>query len=64
MVKGYLSLRGVEFTEKNVATDLKGRAELLDMGFDSTPVIVIGDIQLYGFDVEEIDEALAALDSD
>jgi hypothetical protein len=63
MVKGFLSLRQVEFIEKNVATDLDGRAELLDMGFDSTPVTVIGDKRLYGFDVQKIDEALALLDS-
>ncbi len=63
MVKGYLSLRNVEFIDKNVSTDPEGRAELLAMGFDSTPVVVIGDKRLYGFDVSMIDDALAAVDS-
>jgi len=60
-VKGFLSLRNVEYVEKNVSTDLDGRAELVAMGYDSTPVTVIGDRQLVGFDVSLIDEALAAL---
>ena len=61
MVKGFLSLRKIEFVEKNVSTDLEGRAELVAMGYDSTPVTVIGDRELTGFNVPEIDEALAAL---
>jgi hypothetical protein len=64
MVKGFLSLRKIDFVEKNVSTDLDGRAELVAMGYDSTPVIVIGDTQLTGFDISAIDAALAALDPD
>jgi len=63
MVKGYLSLRGVEFIVKNVSTDLEGRAELIAIGFDSTPVTIIGDQQLSGFDIPTIDKALADLKS-
>jgi hypothetical protein len=59
MVKGYLSLRNVEYVEKNVSTDLEGRAELIAMGYDSTPLVAIGDRRLTGFDSELIDEALA-----
>jgi hypothetical protein len=59
-VKGFLSLRNVEYVEKNVSTDLEGSAELVAMGYDSTPVTVIGDRQLTGFDAVLIDEALAA----
>ena len=61
MVKGFLSLRGAEYVEKNVSTDLEGRAELIAMGYDSTPVTVIGDRRLPGFDTGLIDEALAEL---
>jgi hypothetical protein len=61
MVKGFLSLRKMEYVEKNVSTDLEGRAELVAMGYDSTPVTVIGDRELTGFNVPEIDEALSAL---
>ena len=64
MVKGYLSLRGVEFVVKNVSTDLEGQAEMIAMGFDSTPVTVIGDQQVSGFDVPSIDKAIAALNAD
>ncbi|MBT4944226.1 MAG: glutaredoxin family protein [Chloroflexi bacterium] len=60
-MKGYLSLRGVEFIVKNVSTDLEGRAELIAIGFDSTPVTIIGDQQLSGFDIPTIDKALADL---
>ena len=62
MVKGFLSLRNVEYTVKNVSTDPEGQAELLALGFDSTPVALIGDQALPGFDVEAIDQALALLD--
>ena len=60
MVKEFLRLRGREFVERNVSVDLQGRQELLDLGFDATPVTVIGDSVLEGFDVDEIDAALAA----
>jgi hypothetical protein len=62
MVKGFLSLRNIEYTVKNVSTDIEGREELLALGFDSTPVAVIGKQVLPGFDVEAIDQALATLD--
>ncbi len=61
MMKQFLVLRGVEFEEKNVSTDLEGRSELLSLGYDSTPVTVIGDRTLAGFDTAEIDAALKAL---
>ena len=60
MVKEFLRLRGREFTERNVSVDLQGRQELLDLGFDATPVTVIGDTVVDGFDVDEIDAALAS----
>ena len=63
-MKGFLSLRNVEYVEKNVSTDLDGRAELEAMGHDSTPVTVIGERQLTGFDAALIDEALAELASE
>lgn len=62
MVKGFLSLRNAEYVEKNVSTDLEGRSELIVMGYDSTPVTVIGDRQIEGFDTGLIDDALAELD--
>lgn len=61
MVKAFLKLRDVEFVEKNVSTDLEGRSELMEMGFDSTPVTVIGSRLLIGFDTGLIDQALSEL---
>lgn len=60
MVKEFLRLRGREFVERNVSVDLEGRQALLDLGFDATPVTVIGDTVVDGFDVDKIDAALAA----
>ncbi len=60
MVKEFLRLRGREFAERNVSVDLQGRQELLDLGFDATPVTVIGNAVVEGFDVDRIDAALAA----
>ena len=61
MVKQFLVLRGVDFTEKNISIDLEGRSELIELGFDVTPVTVIGQQVLEGFDTGEIDAALSAL---
>lgn len=61
MVKQFLTLRGVDFVEKNVSSDLTGRAELQSMGYDSTPVTVIGDKIVSGFDTGDIDAALQVL---
>ncbi len=63
MVKEFLSLRGVEYVEKNVSTDLEGRAELIAMGYDTTPVTVIGSQQIPGFEVAAMDAAIAELKS-
>ena len=60
MVKEFLRLRGKEFVERNVSVDLQGRKELLELGFDATPVTVIGDSVVEGFDVDKIDAALAS----
>ena len=63
MVKAFLELRKVTFIERNVSTDLKGRKDLMKMGYDTTPVTVIGDIHISGFEAEQIDEALKNLDT-
>ena len=63
MVKAFLELRKVTFIERNVSTDLKGRKDLMKMGYDTTPVTVIGDIHISGFDAKQIDEALKDLNT-
>ena len=56
----YLSQKGVEFTEKNVARSAEAVQELMSMGLRSLPVILIGDKRLSGFNPKAIDEALAS----
>lgn len=54
----YLSRKGIQFTEKNVAYNPEAVQELMSMGLRSLPVIVIGDKRLSGFNPAKIDEAL------
>jgi len=56
----YLSQKGVEFTEKNVARDPEAVQELMNMGVRSLPLILIGDKRLSGFNPKAIDEALVS----
>jgi hypothetical protein len=56
----YLSQKGVEYTEKNVAYDAQAVQELMSYGLRSLPVIVIGDKRLSGFTPTAIDDALAS----
>ncbi len=57
----YLSHKGVQFTEKNLARDPGAREELAALGLMSLPVLVIGDQKLTGFNPAQIDAALRAL---
>jgi glutaredoxin len=61
MVKAYLAMKGYQYVEKNVSRDLEGRAELVALGFDATPVTVIGKRVVEGYDGDAIDSALAEL---
>ncbi|MBI4307124.1 MAG: glutaredoxin family protein [Chloroflexi bacterium] len=61
MVKAYLKLHGFSYVERNVSTDLEGRRQLVALGYDSTPVTLIGDRVIHGFDGPAIDAALADL---
>jgi glutaredoxin len=50
-VKEFLSDHGVAFTDHNVAEDLNARETLLAItGQPATPVIVVGDEVIEGFD--------------
>lgn len=61
MVKAYLAMKGYQYVEKNVSRDLEGRAELVALGFDATPVTVIGERVIEGYDGDAIDAALSEL---
>ena len=61
MVKVYLSRKGVSFPEYNVAVDLNARKRLLELGYRSTPVTVIGEEKIVGYKPPKLDEALAEI---
>jgi glutaredoxin 3 len=54
----FLSQKGVEFVEKNVRADKTALQELLDQGFQSTPVTIIDGQSVVGFDQAKIIELL------
>ena len=60
MVKVYLSRKGISFTERNVSEDREALSSLLEMGFRTTPVTVIGDERIVGYSTAQIDAALTA----
>jgi glutaredoxin len=54
----FLSQKGVVFVEKNVRADKAALKELLDLGFQSTPVTIIDGQSVVGFDQIKICELL------
>ncbi len=56
--KEYLSHKGIEFQERDIAQDPNALADLKKLGYMTTPVIVIAGSVIVGFDVDKIDQAL------
>ncbi len=56
--KKYLQENGIEFTEKNVSTDMEARKELMDQGFMGVPVILVDDEVIQGFDKKRLETLL------
>jgi glutaredoxin 3 len=56
--KEYLSQKGIEFQERDIAQDPSALAELKKLGYMTTPVIVIEGSVIVGFDADKIDRAL------
>ena len=54
----FLSQKGVQFVEKNVRADKAALKELLDQGFQSTPVTIIDGQSIVGFDQAKLVELL------
>jgi glutaredoxin len=50
----FLSQKAVVFVEKNVRADKAALKELLDQGFQSTPVTIIDGEAVVGFDQDKI----------
>jgi glutaredoxin-like YruB-family protein len=58
MAKEYFNENNVEYTEKNVSTDLEARKDLMSKGFMGVPVIYVEDEVIQGFDKAKLDELL------
>ena len=59
-VKGFLSQRGIEFTDRDVSADQEALAELGRLGYMTTPVTVIDGEAVVGFDRERLEQLLAS----
>ena len=59
-MKELLSQAGVPYTAHNVDQDDKAYDELIARGWRTIPVTVIGDQVVKGFDVPELETAIAA----
>ncbi len=55
----YLSRKGIAYTAKDVRADSAALKELLEMGYSSTPVIVVDGQAIVGFDAGAIDRLTA-----
>lgn len=58
MMKDYLASKNVDFTEKNVSTDMDARKELMAMGHMGVPVTVIDGTEIVGYDTNKVDALL------
>lgn len=56
--KNYLSEKGVNYTEKNVTTDINARKELISKGFMGVPVIEVDGEAIVGFNRDKLEELL------
>ncbi len=63
MVKVYLSQKGIPFKERNVSVEPDAMQDLLDMGFRTTPVTVIADQKVVGYNPGKLEAALAGAGS-
>ncbi len=59
--KEYLSQKGLEFQERDIAQDPGALVDLKKLGYMTTPVIVIDGSVIVGFDAEKIDQAVSGL---
>lgn len=62
-MREFLSQKGVDFDYRNVDEDPAAMQELLDLGLRSTPVTLVGQEPILGFDRARLEEALDKLGS-
>ena len=56
--KEYLSQKGIEFQERDIAQDPSALADLKKLGYMTTPMIVIDGSLIVEFDADKIDQVL------
>jgi glutaredoxin len=56
--KEYLSQKGIPFHERDIAHDPDALADLKKIGYMTTPVVLVDDSVIVGFDADKIDQAL------
>ena len=59
-MKEYLSQKQIQFDDRDVTKDPSAILELKKIGFMTSPVTVVGDKVIVGFDESKLDEALKA----
>ena len=63
-VKAYLNEKGIAFTERNVLEDDKAMTDFRELGYRGTPVTVVGDEAVVGFDRTRLDEVFGDTDGE
>jgi glutaredoxin len=58
-VKEYLSQKQISFEDRDITKHPTAISELQKLGFMTTPVTVVDEKVIVGFDVRKLDEALA-----
>jgi hypothetical protein len=59
-VKEFLSREAVPFTDRNVEEDHDAYTELVQLGYRTVPLTVIGSRYIKGFDEEALRDAIEA----
>jgi glutaredoxin 3 len=57
-VKEFLSQNNIEYTERNIVADEKALAELEKLGYMTTPVTLVDDQVVVGFDRAKLENLL------
>ena len=57
-MKEYLSQKQIQFDDRDTTKDPSAIVELQKLGFMTSPVTVVDDKVILGFDVPKLDEAL------
>ncbi len=63
-MKEFLSRHRIEFTERNIASDATALAELERLGYLTTPVTLIGEDVVVGFDAVRLQSLLGIHSAD